>query len=52
MEKTTKRIGVTPYVKQLMDKVRKRVMVETDGKVHTINDALKYVLEAKLEENE
>jgi len=51
-EKTICRIAVTPHVKNLMELVRRQVAVETDGEVLGINDALRIVLEAKLEENE
>lgn len=52
MEKTVKRIAVTPHVKKLMDMATKKVMVETQGEVQTINDALKHILEYYLEKDE
>jgi hypothetical protein len=46
--KQMKAIKVSDDVKLLMDEVRKIVAVETKGEIFGINEALRYVLQAKL----
>ena len=52
IEKTTQRIAVTPWVKQLMNKAKREVAVETHGKIIGVNESLQYILEKFLERGE
>ncbi len=50
-EQTTKAIKLTNELHKLMVLVTAKVTTETDGKVTTMKGALKYILEAKLNES-
>lgn len=51
-KKKTIQVRVTPYLRDLMELVRKKVAVDTHGDIVSREQAMRYVLENYLEEDE
>ena len=52
MEKQMPSIKVKPEVRELLELVRKKVIAQTGGDIHTITDTVKYVFESFLDNTE